>query len=458
MMSGIHVIERDGIALVFGLEWLPLLGKYPERQARVLGRRQRSRYLVLSSGGAASVGLLHSSLRRRRGMRYCSAAAVFASLHRGGTLAAVLPLPEGRHWLVAVHEGAVMTRSDQLYVDPDYAGDTLQLLSAAHPSLVMHAENVSSLLDILFDAARGEGELSQVGGWFGIPAPFMPGVSVAAVSLLGLLLWRAFVSAASGVSSDPVESAEAAWRNAVAASIQHYAVQGVAGLQSVLEAMHDIPASLAGWQLAEIECTPQSSHWHCLAAYRRSDHSDNEGFISAARPDWVLSFDPLEGARLAWSVPMPVLPLGAVTLRSARQNERRLVSALQAIRPAFSELRLDAPQPLLSQPPRDARRQPVSRPDGITSFQRRPLRLHAPLRSISVLLPETVHMSWDRILLQVAPIDQPSLRSSSLRVSLSGVLYEIEDIHALTVDPPGSVGGGRPDGKRRSSNRADHGA
>ncbi|MFA7668119.1 MAG: type 4b pilus protein PilO2 [Burkholderiaceae bacterium] len=458
MMPGIHIIERDGLALVFGLEWLPLLGRHPERQARVLGRRQRARHLVLSSGVAASVGLLHCSLRRRRDLRYYSAAAVFASLHRGGTLAAVLPLPDGRHWLVAVHEGAVMTRSDQLHADPDYAGDTLKLLSAAHPALVMHEESASSLLDILFEAARDEGELTRIRGRFGVPAPFLSGVSLAAVILLGFLLWRALMPAPVGVSSAPVESAEAAWRNAIAASIQPHAVQGVAGLQSVLDAIHDVPASLAGWQLVEIECTPQGSQWHCLAAYRRSDDSDNQGFILAARPDWVLSFDPLDGARVAWSVPMPALPLGAVTLRSAYQNERRLVSALQAIRPAFSELRLDAPRPLLPQPPRDARQQPFSRPDGIVSFQRRPLRLQAPLRSISVLLPETVHMSWDRILLQVAPIDQPSLRSSSLRISLSGVLYEIEDIHAITVDVSASVGSGRHDDKRRDSNRANHGA
>jgi len=460
MLPDIHIVERNGIALVFGMEWFPLLGRHPERQARVLGRRQRATHHVLSSGVAASVGLLRGGPRRRGGQRYCSAAAVFASLHRGGTMAAVLPLPGGGYWLAAAHEGAVMTRGDQLYAEPEHADDILRLLREAHPGLMLRDDGPpSGLLEVLFDAARGEGELLRMGGPFGLPAPFVPGVSLAAAALLGFLLWRVFMSAATEASVPPGEAADAAWRSAVAASVQNHAVHGVAGLRAVLDAIHDVPAGLAGWLLADIECRPQGAHWRCRAGYRRTEDSDNEGFISAARHDWALSFDPLEGARAAWSVPMPALPLGAVALRTARQNEARLVSALQAILPAFSELRLEAPQPLLPQPPLDAQRRPMVRPGGIVSYQRRPLRLQAPLRSLGLLLPETAHMSWDRILLQVAPVDQPSLRGSSLRVSLSGVLYEIDDSYSVSAHSSGfdATAGGR-DGRLRGGGGTVHGA
>ncbi|NLC36055.1 MAG: hypothetical protein GX772_06365, partial [Alcaligenaceae bacterium] len=88
---------------------------------------------------------------------------------------------------------------------------------------------------------------------------------------------------------------------------------------------------------------------------------------------------------------------------------------------------------------------PVPRPPGIVGYQRRPIHLQAPLRSLSLLLPETLHMSWQRVVLQVAVMDHPSLRASGLSISLSGVLYEIDTPHSvvssLAADARGGVRG-----------------
>lgn len=427
MSSAPNTLERDGTVLVFGLEWFPLIGGEPGRQAGALARQQRASHRVVCVGGAVSVGLLRARLRRDR-RRYCSAAAAFASLHPIGTVAALLTLPCGRRWLVGVHEGAVMTRTDHVHEPSFPVDDTIRLLREAHPGLVLNDDACAApgLIDALFEAAQESGELLQGNRWLRVPSrrSALLLASLAAGSLV------ASIRLLQGTHTErppQVEDALVAWGKAMDLAARAHVVHGVAGLHAALDTLQALPVRLADWRLAQAECVPGGDRWQCRARYRRGTAADNQGFISAAPPEWTLSFDPFEGAEAAWSTPLPALPLAAVSLRQSRLNEVQLVSALQAMLPAFSELRLEAPQPLPVSPPLDAERRPIARPPAVLGRQRRKLRVDAPLRSLAMLLPEAAHMSWERIVLQVAEIDHPSLRSSSLRVSLSGGLYEIED-------------------------------
>src|SRR5690606_24667707 len=74
------------------------------------------------------------------------------------------PFPGERHWLVAVHEGAVMTRTDQVFTSISQAQETLRVLREAHPGLHVHDENQAStsLLEALFDVARERAALARV--------------------------------------------------------------------------------------------------------------------------------------------------------------------------------------------------------------------------------------------------------------------------------------------------------
>lgn len=437
----VDLLRRDDIVLVFGMEWFPLLGSHPDAQARTLARRRRAAHRVVCSGGAAAVGLLRGGLPRKGGQRQCSAAAAFAALHPVGTVAAVLPFPGGRHWLVAVHEGAVMTHADQVFAGLSQLHDTLRVLREAHPGLVLHEENhpASGLLDALFETARERGALIRAARPAGGSAAV---VSAALIFAIGFLASGLGPSSWHGAGRNepvlPVDAA-AAWSDAVAASARPHAVHGVAGLGALLDAVHEAPADLAGWRLIQIDCRPAKAHWSCRSRYRREGDSDNLDFLAAAHPHWTVSFDPMEGAEAGWSAPMSALPLGAVALHRPQHNEAWLMSALQAMLPAFSELRLEAPQALPLSAPLDEQRRPLPRPPEVAGYRRRALRVQAPLRSLGLLLPETVHVSWERFQLQIAPVDSPTLRSSSLRVSLSGVLYEIDDPHAASSFRPDAL-------------------
>lgn len=426
------LLSHEGITLVFGLEWFPLLGDHFQAQARSLAARRRARRSVITASGAASVGLLGARLPRAAKQRYCSAAAAFAALHPVGTVAAVVPFPGERHWLVAVHEGAVMTRTDQVFTSISQAQETLRVLREAHPGLHVHDENQAStsLLEALFDVARERAALARVRQITGATRIMLVSTAMIGVVLFWLLVTR-FWPAPEGISDAGIVDATAAWTQVISASARSHNVHGVAGLHALLEALYEVPAVVAGWRLTQIECRPGSGQWACRSRYRRDAGSDNLDFLSAALPAWRVTFDPLEGAEAAWSAPMPVVPLATAALRRPHQNEAWFVSALQTMLPAFTELRLEAPQVLPFRPPPDAQLRPIARPQGTAGYRRRALRVQAPLRSLGLLLPETAHVSWERLLLQVAPVDQPTVRHSGLRVSLSGVLYEIDDPYPL---------------------------
>lgn len=458
-MSSVETIERDGIVLVFGLEWFPLIGHRPERQALALARQQKATRHVMCSGGAVSVGLLRGRWRRHDLKRLRSAAAIFARMHPEGSVAAQMALPDGRRWLVGVHEGAVMARTDNFHSGHGSLEATLQMLREAHPGLTLRDAQTSAceLLDRLFDAARDDGALSANGGL--CATPFLS--AVAALACAGLawhLGWGMLAAAPAGEGAAAVD-AELAWRRAVTEAAETHVVHGVAGLQAALDAMYALPSVLAGWSLQSAECRPHSREWRCRARFLRRNDADNGGFLSAAPPHWTLAFDPLNGVDVGWSLPMTALPLTQVDVRRPRENERHLVSALQAMEPAFSELRLDAPQAITPRVPVDAENRPIARPRSVIGHQQRVIRVQAPLRSLSLLLPEARHMSWNRIALQVADLDTPTLRGSGLRVSMSGVLYETENDRNDPVGDP-VAGAVRRSGDDIAGNavRADYGA
>ncbi len=438
--ASFHIERRDGVGLVFGMEWFPLLGEHSYRQASSLVRRRHAKHWVMAAGAAASAGVLNGRVKPQAGERLCSAAAVFAGLHPQGTVAAVIPLQDERLWLVAVHEGAVMTRTDLLHQGFANVRDILGQLQEAHPGLLVHDERLapSDLLNRLFFAAQEYGELRRSNR---LPRR-LPFFAVAGV--IGLI-WLANSElsqrddeAVGGHAVDPA----AAWQDAIAGVAQRHTVHGVAGLQSLLESLKAMPVYLSGWALVQAECQPRATHWHCRARYRRDEAGDNQSLIDAAMPGWKLTFDPMQDAQAVWAVNMPTVPLAMVRLYGPRQNDARLVSRLQNMLSAFTEFQLKSAEPLPVPPPLDAHQRPIPRPSGVPGYQRRSMRLQAPLRSLSLLQPEALHMSWERVVLQVGAVDQPTLRASGLQVSLSGVLYEM-DTPKLPHTKPGDADGTR---------------
>lgn len=443
----VQILEREGVALVFGLEWFPLLGADLERQALVAARRRKAIYRVVAAGEASSVGLLYEAIPLSRGTRLSSAAAVFASTHQEGTFAAIIPLPNGRRWMVAVHESAVMSRGDMCFDSEDALRHALQQLREAHPQLSVVTMDSHDPLGSIFRLGSHAGALVRESRLKRRlrPAVAMTTLLVAAWAGVG----RSMFPVADTSLNQEVDPATA-WRDATARVAAHHRVQGVTGFLAVYEALLDVPVLVAGWALRAVECVPTTAHWQCSARFHRGSTALNEGLLAARPMQWRLGFDPLDGAEAVWAVPMPTLRLSSQDLKTESENDTRLLSILQSVASAFSELRVEGPKPIALRPPLDARQRPLPRPAGLPVFQTRSLRLQSPMRSVSVLVPEMAHMSWDRVSLTVTETDRPSLRNSGLRLSLWGTLYEIkgDDNELDGAGDPGSGIVSSPRGRR----------
>lgn len=416
-----EIIQRNGKSLVFGMEWFPILGENLEQHAGALARRHKASHWVGTSGAAASVGLLRGTVQAARGRTMYSAAAAFAALHPVGTVVAIVPIPGGRLWLVAVHEGAVMARTDEIHDTAETLQAILNLLTEAHPGLQLLDDRRSSwgLLDTLFEQDPGKPL---------VRCRHLSGRSVAlTMCCAGLALWMGRGVLYAGEQAPAQEpDAHSAWQAALATAAEGHVLHGVGGLKSLLDTLMEQPVHLGGWALRKIECHVRAGQWRCQSRYQRED-GDNQSFMRKALPAWELTFDPLEGAGALWAVPVPTATLAMGGLRRASQNQAELVSALQSIRPAFMQLRVETAVPLSMSVPRDSRQQEIPRPPSIRLIQKRAIRLQAPLRSLALLLPETRHMSWDKLELEVSQLSNPGLLNSALSVSMWGVLYELED-------------------------------
>ncbi|WJJ93869.1 hypothetical protein [Neopusillimonas aromaticivorans] len=92
-MSGdsVRCLPIDGKVLVFGMDWLPLLGSDARQQALAKARRHQASHFVLASEHAAAMGLvqLSTTAETHSGLPY-SAAQVMAALHPVGTVVALI--------------------------------------------------------------------------------------------------------------------------------------------------------------------------------------------------------------------------------------------------------------------------------------------------------------------------------------------------------------------------------
>jgi hypothetical protein len=449
-MSDLLILQVSSASLVFGLHWLPLISGRASRAAHHTARRHRASHVVVSGDGARAVGL--AALKPERGRRtepFHSAAQNVACLHAGGTVALLLELQPACYWLVAVHEGAVVARTDKLYSSRAEAGAVLDELKQAYPQLQVMGDQkapVLPTLPMIAAASTVQTQLAPVSRWNPVfPAPVqwfaLALVLVFVIPRLWPVLRQAGATAVPAAVVDPVS----AWQQAVSKATRHVTVHGVQGTQLLLHSLYTVPVRMDGWGLVDVNCVAQLSAWRCRARYDRRDaRASNEHFLAKAASQWAVEFESIDRANAVWVLPAAGLPLAAHALKTSADNERHLFSSLQSIRPVFTQMQLGKPQAVKIEPPRDEKNYVIERPAHIPGYLTRPVQIQGPLRSVSLLLPYTESLSWKQVLLSVRHVDRANATSSRLNVSFQGDLYEIESTAnrsaspgPLEPDPPG---------------------
>lgn len=424
-MSEILIRPVMSSQLVFGLDWLPLISGRASSAALRIARQRKASHIVLDGEAPASFG--YGLVRtQRRGMALHSAAQNMARLYPSGSVAAILSLESEGHWLVAIHEGAVMARTDIVYRSLEQAHEALHALQRAHPRLlVLHPGAGAPSLAAIAAASDAGTSLRSTG--------YRRRKRLLLLCFAFLLVFAVAFFRASGTSratqavEPAMDAAELAmrWSEAVSRAEQNITIHGVAATYAALLQVYEIPAALAGWALVRAVCQVDKQLWRCTADYdRKHRNADNKGLLSVAPPGWRLDFPTMDLARAAWTFKTDTPAFAHHRLTDEAHNRRYLLSAWQGMRPAFGKMILGPSRPVPIAPPLDAEGRPLPRPVKLIGHARRAVEFEGPLRSLSLLLPHTHAIGWRSFSLTLNESAQPSLASSRLRVTLHGDLYE----------------------------------
>jgi len=414
--------------LAFGLDWLPLISSRAASAARRIARQRSASHIVLDGEVPASFGYgLARTTGLRRGAVIHSAAQNMARLYPTGSIGAIISLDAQSHWLVALHEGAVMAGTDSVYRSHSYALDALQALQRAHPRLaILQTEAELPSLALIAGASDTGTALKSTGH---LRRRWVAGLLLLLVSCLAIYAWagvaRVPQSQTSLLGPDEIRSR---WNQALSSAEQGFPVHGVAATHQLLQHIHAVPAVVAGWAMTRVVCRAQGRSWQCNADYdRRHRKADNQGLLSAVPTDWRLDFPTLNKANAAWGFDTDPLSPQQRRIDSAAGNRRHLQSAWQGIAPAFNRMLLGPARPVQLAVPHDAQGKPLPRPAGMRSYDRRTVEFDGPLRSFSLLLPHLGAVGWHSITLSFAEHAQASLLTSRFRATLHGDLYELHE-------------------------------
>jgi hypothetical protein len=430
MMSDVLVLPMPSVSLVFGLDWLPLINGRAHRVVQRMAKQYRATHMVFAGDAAAAVGLGVLRLSRAHHKKMLNSAAQnMAQLFMHDTVALLFELEPAQFWLVAVHDGTVVARTDRLYASRADANAALAELRQAYPQLkVLGAPGASpapTLSDIEAASAR-QSQLVPLGRWRSVlPAPVQWFLLALAIVLLAPRFWHTFQSVRkTPVAIDLVDPVQA-WQEAIARVSRNTVIHGIEGTRSIVRSLHELPVYLAGWALTQATCTADQSAWRCQARYdRRHRDASNAGLLAGAPKGWMVEFNSIDQAQPVWQLGSAGSALAGSDLENTAHNERGLFSSLQMIKPAFARIELGRSQALNVQPPRDQHGKAIPKPAGLPLIRTRAVHISGPLRSASLLLPYTASIGWREISLTLRDAESVGLKTSRITMSFQGVLYE----------------------------------
>lgn len=436
-MSEIFVLNTDRAKLVFGLAWHALLDAPPAKAGRRMARQRRATHMTVSGFAHASVGLAFLDQRLRRSKGLHSAAQVVARMFPEGTYTLALELNSGIFWLVGVHEGAVIARTDTLHGDLAQVRSLLSELAQAYPQLIELGSDGAPLAPTLSEielAICSEALLVKVRPtytlWFGF---------LLVASLLVVSLHWPYRQTSLGNSHEHTAEMQLplALNSTVATtSVSSITLHGKAGLLELLDNFYTLPLRIERWSLERAECLDAVQLWQCEAYFKRgADNASSAAFLRAAPSSWKVDFPSLDTAYIQWAKKNISTSLHEGPLADKADNDRLLFSGLQAISKVFQRIDIGVSHPL--------------KPQGVGSapqFMTRSLYIEGPLRSFSLLPPYAHGMGWSKAVLWHRPTNQFDAQNSQLVFSLSGTLYETTmPDYASDDDANGSVSASLPD-------------
>ncbi len=427
---GTHVMPlSDSVGLVFGLNWMPLVGGEPTKLGRKRARSLRATHYLIAGGLAAVVGcgivpkdksgVSYAHVARNRPLH--AAAAIFASAHQEGVIAAVSFVPAIGYWFVAANSGLVLAQTDRWFESMDEADAALLVLKERFPNLqvlkyaLLDTSNLPDWMRVNINIQTrlqrmpGRGRLS-----------FM-------LAILGILAAVFFIRVwthdnVSDPGTLPQESASDLWQRVLERFAHEHPIHHPEQLFKVVQAWHQAPVSPGGWMLKQIACEPSSMDWHCVARYQRSHRLALSQHLDVAKPEgWAIEFPDLDHGLMRWKV-QDAASLFELTSPSASLKD--WLSYLQSVTPVFESIQIGTGTQITIPAPINRQGIALQRPSHIKPIKRRMISIKGPLRSISALRGLSVPVRWRSLQLEIGSATGKGINHSALTISLTGDVFE----------------------------------
>lgn len=421
----------QGVDIVFGLDWTPLVGGVPAKLGRGRARSLRATHYLVIGSLAAVVGcgvirkgeLTGNSKRTEKTIAIHSAAAVFAHSHQSGITAAICFVPKRGYWLVAANAGLVLAQTDRWYESIDEAHAALAVLRARFPSLQVLRPtelNESDLPDWMLNHLTVHSclqRLSAKGSLY---------FRLACLSLFIMsVIWFFGGNASEQPLQPPEENASVLWQQVFDRFAQMHPIHQPEQLFRVINAWHQAPLTPGGWKLNQIVCEPAHMDWHCAARYTRFQRLALGEQLDAAKPvGWTVEFPDFEHGVMRWQVAQAASVFEPV---AASTPLKSWLSYLQSVAPVFESIQIGTGSPITMSAPVSRQGVLLERPAHIKPLKRRHIAIKGPLRSISALRGLMIPVRWRGLQLELGAPGGQGVSRSGLTVNLTGEIFEIAD-------------------------------
>lgn len=391
---------------LFGLHWQPVVGHISTQQARQVCKYKKAKGWVIAGQTFFSIGLTNQRLKVKKNIYV--AAVCYATLYPRGLHAAIYKIDDTHFWLIAVQEGTPIQQSDKLYPNSHEAQTALFLLAEKYAQMnyVSDALPLSNLLGSL--APRS------------IPKALIQSYTTKRWQILAVLImllggvyvygWQWRVPAVEAAVVEPeIDPYLQHWNNQSISAHNH------AALHSLLTHWHHMPLYLAQWRLDQIECVALTKKWQCQHSYTPLTAMATVMDFERVLPDlWAITDVSLQKitVKSVAEIELSAQPIW----RSKEKVNLQLLSQLQHIRSAFTNLKITEPQSLLS-------RAPVLTNPSFSAIFSQKLYFQGPLRSLVLLSDFDDALYWKKASLKYIPQAKPSLKNSMLQADLQGVIY-----------------------------------
>lgn len=436
-MTAQFILDVDKqTSIVFGgITWKPLIGSNLAGQSEKSAVSAKATHFVAAGKHSAAVGTtkLDSERVKEKGRKFYSAAAVFAQAHQSGIIVTTLGMADGRVWVVAAHDGVILSDTDVLLSLEDSVALVTEIKGRHKQAVVISGDfetqqylNSKSLL------APVRSGLDKV------PTGLKVGLAILVCLLIADTSYDQYKkykrNQARALENEQTFDAHAEWKIVLdqwAASIQ---IDGEAGLKKILNELGQTPMTINGWKLAEVNCAAVISGWSCKARYEASINTSNMGFKMGKPNSWVAKWDGLTNAVGEWTIPVSRIEFDRAHLKDVSDFSVQYISRLQRTLPAFSNVELSPPSLVnITQPQvfvkteQGSNMVPVPYPEdnsgGIELPKTQTFKVVGPLRSF-VVLPLINETALKKMRFVVEGLGSaPTLRSSMFTAELTGEFY-----------------------------------